>query len=440
MQRGGEAAQSVAARTGDPHVTPNPHPDYPAGSRCSSLGITLRISLAIWIVAVVLRCGLAFGLARHDYRHTEAQNLARSLAQHGVFADAFGPGTGPSAQTGPVYPAINALFFLLAGASLLADQVRMLFNIALAGAIYALLPFVAVRLGLERRAGVLAGLIGAVVPLYYWGEVPGYFENTLSALLLLVFSALVAAHLNGRAPIPARCWSLGALAGIALLTSPSLLLPIVALLLLAWRSQPKVPLGTPIRIACAILLVLAPWTLRNYARFHSLVFIRSNLGMELAISNNDDATPDAEANYRTAYFRAHHPSANREAAELVGKEGEVAYSQRLLAEAIAWIRTHPRRFARLSAERVMTFWVPNSHYIWHRLALAGMAALAFTGWWTLWPRNRTALAVLAAMPVSYSLTYVFVQQLIRFTYPIWWALLLSACVVVCRVPRPHRGV
>jgi hypothetical protein len=395
-----------------------------------------RVSLAIWLIAVALRCVLGFGLGRHDYSHAEAQNLALSLARHGTFADAFGPGTGPSAHTGPVYPAINALFFLIAGTSLAADRLRMLFNIALAGAIYASLPFLAARLGLPRRAGIIAGVAGAVLPLYYWGEVPGTFENTLSGLLLVVFSYWVAPYLAGDAKPAANSWALGGLAAVAVLTAPTLLLPIAAVVLLAWSRQPKRPLGMPVRVACAAFLVLAPWTVRNYIRFHSVFFIRSNFGLELADSNNGDATPDAEANYRTAYFQAHHPFANKQAAELAGRVGEVAYSRRLLAEAVAWIRAHPARFARLSAARTVSFWIPASRYPIHRVALAGFTLLAFCGWWTLWLSNRTAFALLAVMPVSYSLTYVLVQESIRFTYPVWWALLLAACAFACRRGNP----
>lgn len=145
-----------------------------------------RTAILVWVAAIIVRALLAFAFGHVDYSRAEAQNIALSLVTQHSFAGAFAPGGGPTAHTAPVYPAINALFYAAASDSRLADQLRVCFNIVMAATVYSLLALLAVRMGLGMRAGRLAGWMGALIPLHYWGELPGTFENTLSALLLTV--------------------------------------------------------------------------------------------------------------------------------------------------------------------------------------------------------------------------------------------------------------
>jgi 4-amino-4-deoxy-L-arabinose transferase-like glycosyltransferase len=88
---------------------------------------------------------------------------------------------------------------------------------------------------------------------------------------------------------------LGFLWGMALLTNP-----ICVLLLLAWphfASSGNAP-DERSRARRAMLVVLAgaalvclPWVVRNYRQFHAIFFMRNNLGLELAVSNNPCARP-----------------------------------------------------------------------------------------------------------------------------------------------------
>ena len=59
------------------------------------------------------------------------------------------------------------------------------------------MPWLAVRLGLGEWAGLAAGWGGALVPLHYWGESMGVFENTLAALLLLAFVGWAGPQIQG---------------------------------------------------------------------------------------------------------------------------------------------------------------------------------------------------------------------------------------------------
>lgn len=120
--------------------------------------------LSIWLAAMLMRCVLAFGFHRLDDNWGEAQNIALTLARTGQFANPYRIPTGLTAHTGPVYPAINALLYRFAGDTLLADRLRQVLNMAFAATAYALLPLLAVRLGLGLRTGLIAGFAGALLP------------------------------------------------------------------------------------------------------------------------------------------------------------------------------------------------------------------------------------------------------------------------------------
>lgn len=78
--------------------------------------------------------------------------------------------------------------------------------------------------------------------------------------------------------------------GLAILTKPQvLLLPLLLLLILRWRRWRDVLTGGAV-FYCAAVLVVLPWTVRNYLAFGELVFVSTNGGINLLIGNNPDAT------------------------------------------------------------------------------------------------------------------------------------------------------
>jgi len=97
------------------------------------------------------------------------------------------------------------------------------------------------------------------------------------------------------------------------------------------------------------ILVVSPWTVRNYIQLHQFVPIRDNLGVELYIANNDMARPSFFENMPS--FLQRHPAASVEEARVARAMGEAAYSESRRAIAESWIRTHPARFFELARPR-----------------------------------------------------------------------------------------
>ncbi len=374
-------------------------------------------ALAIWVAAVAVRLVLAFGFGRVEHGWTETQFIARSILESSEFGNPYAIPTGPTSHAGPVYPAIQALIFACFGYGEEAERARIVMSIGLAGLEYALLPWVGLRLGFGGRPGLAAGWFGALAPLHYWGEAMGVFENTLAALMLLVFTAWVARDesLGWR-----KASAAGAFAGLMLLTSPSLLLAIAAVAVWsAWRKPGALAAG-----AAAALLVLSPWLVRNRLVFGGWSFVRGELGLELNISNFDGASPDSMENVGSAHFQSMHPFASREKCLRIREIGERRFYSESLRQAASWIRGHQVEFARLAARRWLRFWVPWSQYGWHRAGLAAVLALAVLGWAA---GGRRALP-LFLVPAACSITALLIHTSIRYSHPAWWALCLAAGV------------
>src|SRR5262245_58459468 len=86
--------------------------------------------LAAILGSVALAARVTVVLATRSYSHVEygeANLIAYSLATTGAYADAFGPGTGPSAHVAPIFPFILSVIYRLTGGIERGELVKQLF-------------------------------------------------------------------------------------------------------------------------------------------------------------------------------------------------------------------------------------------------------------------------------------------------------------------------
>lgn len=438
---------------------------------CAGLAaLNLALNLAQYV-------GYQEGPVRFD---AEVGRLARSLLTNGTFADPFGAApTGPSAHTPPLFPLIYAAYVALLGESSGAwVAIKLAGGLALSLWV-GLLPFVSQRWGMSVAPGVVGAVLAIVSALRHFPE----WDANYAALSLIVLGIVAAPRLwcddthgaetnvalitrqsqptqptqrtragssdadrSSSAPTASGSprdegWAVGFLWALAMhLNAVALLLFVLWAVALVWRARRS---GRVVPWAGAIvlpLLLLLPWTMRNWVVLGSPIVLRGNLGLELAVANADCAAPGLLQNLASGCFAAVHPDGSPVEAERMRTLGEPAYHADRMAEARAWVAEHPHRFARLTARRFALFWFPSPLDDWSRdwwestpprrarvvwvstvlmvIGLLALAKQAFAG------AERAATLVVPLFVVS--ALYAPVQFEDRYRYPILWITFLLA--------------
>jgi len=353
--------------------------------------------------------------------------IARTLADRGAFADPY-PGlpTGPTAHMPPLFPLFLYMLIRFFGETP-AFGTAALFLCLLMHAVYAGLFVPVSRLFFRSEApGTAAALLAILLPSF---PVLPQWEAIYVAVGSMVFCLLSANCLSRRLSFGTKTLAVGGMAGVLLLLSSTALMVVVPCLLYLVFGE-RWPLGRAVVFLLAVgfvtMLVLTPWAVRNYYALGSPIFLRGNLGLEIALSNNDSAESSQVENLRNGTSESLHPHLSRNQALQVKALGEVEYNRRKMREGIFWIRDHPRRFTVLTLQRARDFWFPNpdesvcAYSLW-------IVTLASAGGLVLLTRSRAPsglffVSVLALFPI----VYYFLHSSIRYRAPIAWVTVLLA--------------
>jgi hypothetical protein len=365
-------------------------------------------------------------------RGFESFNLARNIAWKGQFANPYYTiDTGASAHLAPAYPAFLALLIRWLGDKSSFYYACGWFEAIVVSASVALFPVISAALGMGTLNGVLAALfwLAAKPPPYLAWE--GFYTGLFALLGTYWFYRYIdskSAPLSTTAP-------LGFVIGFLVLVNPSCAPVLAGWVIWAFWQKGFRLLRMP---DCAILLIpaviIVPWTARNYSVFRRFIFVRDNLGLELAVSNNDCAPVSLNKSRELGCFTKSHP--NESAAEAIRllELGEPRYNDARFHEALAWIRSHPARFATLSAQRFFAFWMPSDvanpfQDLVHpgrktRGTVYLLTLLSVLGLPILYCQNRKGFVVCALWLCLYPPVYYVIQYIDRYRYPIMWVTFL----------------
>jgi 4-amino-4-deoxy-L-arabinose transferase-like glycosyltransferase len=366
----------------------------------------------------------------------ESGNIAHSLATGHGFSSPFRVDTGPTAWMTPAYPLLLAGIFRLFGAyTFHAWAAAVLLNILCCTVACVPIFYAGKRIG-GVRLGACAAWLWAVFPNAILIPVESMWDASISVLLVaMILWATIALVESERM----RDWcAYGLLWGAALMVNATLaaLLP----LLLGWLAyrQHRANRAWARRAAAAVVILVlccVPWTIRNYRVFHRFIPLRSVLGLQLWLGNNDQ-TQDI--------FRGDlHPIYNATEREHYIAVGEIAYMQEKQQEAVQYMLSHPAREAHLIANRFISIWsggTPNpvtdfvgTPSLWFRFILAfnllvSVGALCGT---IVLIRNHNPFAFpVAVFPVVYPWAYYLTLALPRYRLPIDPVVLLLTAVAL----------
>lgn len=295
---------------------------------------------AIVVVGVLLRLAWALFAARppvglHDPTF------------YTIFADSLAAGNGyrlPDGQPTAYYPvgypaALGALFWLADHTPLPADRVTLVVALNLVSAALSLVLIHEIgRRLFDRRVGLLAAAGLALMPNLVFHTALALTETLFNTIALAAVLLVVATDWRRR-PFPVLV-GFGLLVGAAALVRPPSLLFLPVLVLAGWRAggwgwrEALRSLAVPTLAAAAVIL---PWSLRNVEVMESPILLSSNVGDNLCIGHNPEATGAFQM-----------PSSCLDGYEgLVRPEYEVARDTDGRARALEFIREHPAEQLRL---------------------------------------------------------------------------------------------
>src|SRR4051812_16012638 len=243
---------------------------------------------AIVAGAVALRLLYVLVLARHvpmagdsQFFNAEANLVADGKGYVEPFVEAAYGISVPTAAHPPLYPTLLAALSAVGLDGLLAHRALGAF---LGGVTIVLIALIGRRVGGER-VGLVAALVAALYPLLGAADGAPMSESLYGLLIAAcLLAALALRDARRDSPVTRTVWlaaALGGLIGLATLTrSEALLLLVLLGLPLTWRAwRPALAL----LVAC--VLVLAPWTIRNWSAFDRFTLISHNDSTVLAGAN-----------------------------------------------------------------------------------------------------------------------------------------------------------
>jgi len=392
-----------------------------------------RACILIFLAALVFRLALvAITDQIHWFPRKEMVRIAMAFAERGELADPFAAPTGPTALAPPLYPIFLGTIFRLFGTGVAAEVVKCLLTCAVSALRCALLPWVAVCLGLRLRTGVIAGILGV----FYIGalvtDIKGDWAEAYVATAMVGFF-LAAIRIGESADIGWKTAAIqGVLWGLALLLSPALASVLGAFLIVGalrfLRTAPRqfIQFGAVLGLVAAV--VISPWPVRNQMRLGSPIWAKDNFGIMLLNSNHPGAGWDVHANEE--FIETTTPSWVPSVALKLKAVGEVAYDKSQAEEAKQWIRDNRRTFAGLVALRAIHFWFPPGQNVLHTVLEAGFTLCALAGLYLLYFQHRPAALLILSIWVFYPPVYYIMLWSSRYRYPVNWTLMFTAGVAL----------
>jgi 4-amino-4-deoxy-L-arabinose transferase-like glycosyltransferase len=375
--------------------------------------------LVIFFVALAIRLWAASQLLPQKagsffYQNNEPARIAWALATgHGYSSPWPNTPLLPTAQQPPGYPLLVAGIFKIFGPyTISAIWAALLLNAVFAG----ITGIVILQLG-RRNFGTLVGVLASWVWacwLYEAAVSIRLWENALSALLLSI--SLLILPTVAESSRFSRWLLFGLLAGAAALINTSLLVLFLVFWAWMWLSS-RCPTLVRSRlvfssVAVCVLLVL-PWTIRNYAVFHRLIPVRDNFGLEFWLGNHEGA-PNGLQND----FPLLDPSE-------YNRLGEIKFMEAKEHIGFQFARTHPGYFLKLCLMRIHLFWTDPKPSPWWLISVlawvGGFLALCRKGLVAL-----PFLAVLLIFPIVYYVTHSFPT----YRFPIEPLMLILAAYTV----------
>jgi hypothetical protein len=292
-------------------------------------GSLLRKTIAVLLVALAARAALSLA-SGHTTPIIDMEEYLR-LAQGLTDGRGYAGQEGPTAFRPPLYPAFLALVRIVWGDSVLAIRLAQ----GVLGALTCVLTVFLAGAVVGRERTHWAGLLVALYPTHVMYA--SYLHREVLFTFLLVGALALLARRGS-----ARSLAAGIVLGLAALTNSAALgtAPLAALYLVTRRQGRRAAL-----LLAGTVLVIAPWTVRNYRIFGSFVPVNTKAGVVFWEGNDEGwLRGETEWDIRNRHWR-----------QLDGMEEDEAHRHGM-RQALQFVRRNPGGFLYLCWRRFLQFW------------------------------------------------------------------------------------
>ncbi len=408
------------------------------------------------VLGLLARAWTIFHTARQGYAVDDLFDaLAWNLASLGAFTM---DGMTPSAHVGPLYPTVLAAFYGVVGHR--PEWVPFLHAACDVGASVCI--FLVGRRLFDSWIGAIAAAAMFLYPTYWTYDPRIRSESVLTLLMSAWLWATVVCVSSPRV----FCFvGTGLLAGLVMLCKPVTILLAVVLVGLAFLGTDsfRVRMVRASVYLLAALLVVLPWTIRNYQVFDRVIPVSAGVGAGLWMGS-DPLSRGSWPMPLTMEFQIWE-SAGITPLPYAHAMYDVSTDRLLRAKGWARITEAPARYLWLTLTRAYDFWIGNSYYLVNsdQGFLEGLAVdAADRGWliatysvakrlvlipgliglslWSAWSHQSRwrELLPLYAFPIGLMLGYIpFTVEAGRYALPVLPCLIVLSVAVLAQAGLPR---
>jgi len=404
-----------------------------------------RYHVLLWVIlALALIGSFVFALWKSPSLATELTNpdtkLYHRLALSILHQFSFEGVT----VAAPGYPAFLALVYAVSGESL-----RFVYFIQ--SLLFAVTILYVYKLGYFLTRNVRICLITACLCMVW-----PFFTFAASALLTEILSmALIAVGLYYltacvERPTCSLCVTVGVLLAVnALVKSVALaFIPVAALIIVLRGTDRMRRLGKASIVFVVAILVIAPWTVRNYFVLGGVVPVATNSGSVFWLGN----APDYQ------HIRWTGNNIPSDLKERVQGKSRIEKDRIFFRVTASYVRENPLRAMRIFAQKFSNLWLgglgadPHILYTnhvrfwrgitipWFSLESCVIVILAVIGWFCLPPLTRVQARPMQWLIIVWTASYVLMYAETRYVLPVFSYSFLLAAVAVSSVSfaRPAK--
>ena len=305
----------------------------------------------IFLLSLILRITIILLVGNYNHPSTWENGIIADniVAGKGFSIGFLGPESTSSWQA-PFYPYFLASFYFFLGKGTISFLLIQLIQ-AILSSLVPILIYKAAKILFDRQVSVISAIALAVFPLLGW-----YSTRIHHAIFIFFFIAL-AFYLSLKAYRSEKNVNYalaGIIYGIGALIEPVMTVIFFAFFL--WSSLKK-GLRLAVKkysiLLTVFILILLPWTIRNYSVHGKLIFIKSSFGKEFWMGNNPHATGTGfvvGGQYEITYY---FPPPFYDQLMNVS---EVERNRMFLEEGLKWIKENPVDFLIVTGKKIIYFW------------------------------------------------------------------------------------